>query len=1202
MAGGKIDILVDPDTKGFGSKLESGLKGATGAAARVGKGIALALAVGTAAAGFGLSAIISKGIEYQSNLNEMQAVTQATAIQMQQIGKVAKDLGADMSLPATSAADAAAAMVELAKGGLSVDASMKAAKGTLQLAAAAQIDAGRAAEIQSNALNSFGLSADKAGHVADVLANTANAASGSIVDIAESLKFLGPVAKGLNIDIDSVSAAIGLLANSGIKGEQAGTSLRGILASLASPSKAAAKALDELGVKAFDQQGKFVGLRTVTDQLAKAKGRLTDAQFAAAASTAFGNEGFTAANALANSGAKAFDDMAVAVGRSGGAADVAAAKTKGLGGAIEGFKSQVETAGIGIFEKISPTLEKGARAAADVVAKITPAVVQGLDTAISAGQVFGPRLAAAMKARGAVVADAARDVIGPIAQTVPGLLNSALNVAIDLWGNFTDVLRNVVDAAKPVATGIAAVARASVEADGPLSAVGAGLRIVGDVAVGVSGLLLPIGRAVGAIASAFADLPGPVQSAIIALGLLAAFRGPLSSLGDTVSSRVTAPFKSMGEEIRLQQALLTGSTDIASAQVGKFGLAMAALETHIPVMQKMRASFEEASTGAERFSRTAGLAAAAGTGIRSAASGIVSALGGPWGIAIAGASIGLSILAGNQEKAAQKAAEHAGWVENLSQALRDSKGAIDENIRSNVTKRAQDEGALDNAKKLGIAYEDVTNAILNQGTQLDGLKDRLQRIIEANTKLSSPTGKGGGGATTFLTEQGKAAKELLDQINSLGGGFASAQQKRLQLEDAIRKGNVSMLDATGAGKTLAGAMNVLKDSTASADDRARALKQALDALSGGQVNLEAAQSRLNEQLARLSDAFGANLDKAKGWGKELINANGSINTVLPNGRALFNSLQDISGTMVEVAQKTFDAATKAGDDLPAALAKAKKSAEDTRQAFIDQHDQMGLTAAQVSTLADRYGLLPSQVTTLITAPGMTATQLELVLLKDLVDKVPPDKAVTVRSLSDEAKQKLLDLGFTVKTLPDGSVSVTANTEAAKSSLDNFIAANQNRTFTINARIAINSAAVAKEIALLGNARGNIVRAFADGGVSPALTPMRGGVATIVPPNTWRIVGDRLVDDEAYIPINQSSRSVALLQETARRMNMSVIRRFALGGVAATGSTAPGVASGPLVIENHIEIGGEVVRVVRTEISSANKATRTRILAGAGGEL
>ncbi|HYD01492.1 MAG TPA: phage tail tape measure protein, partial [Phycisphaerales bacterium] len=569
MAGGRIDIEVAPDFRLFPSRLESGLRSASGIAGALGKGLGLAVAGGAAVAAVGLSKALQIGIEYTNQLNTLQSVTQATGLQMTQVGNLAKQLGADMTLPATSAADAAAAMTELAKGGLTVQQAMTAAKGTLQLAAAAQIDAARAAEIQSDALNQFGLSADQAGHVADLLANAANSASGEITDMANSLKFVGPVARSVGENIDNVTTAIALLAVNGIRGEQAGTSLRGMIASLSAPSGPASKALDTLGIKAFDAAGKFVGLRSITEQLAKAKGRLTDAAFAEAAAVAFGNEGLTTATSLASSGAKAFDDMSVAVTRAGGAADVAAAKTKGLGGAWEGFKSQLETTGIEIFEAIDAPLEALVRSSANFVAEYGDNVARGLETAIAAGELFGDRIGQAIKSRANVVGDAINDVFGTIARSAGGVLNEGINTAIELWDDFTGVLRRAVDAAKPVARGIADLVRASTEAGGPVSALGAGVGVLGDALRVAAGILVPIGAAIGGLASAFAQLPGPIQSVAVALGLAAAFRGPLSSLGDTVRTRVTQPFQQLNETIRLQQALLTGSTQIASQQVGR---------------------------------------------------------------------------------------------------------------------------------------------------------------------------------------------------------------------------------------------------------------------------------------------------------------------------------------------------------------------------------------------------------------------------------------------------------------------------------------------------------------------------------------------------------------------------------------------------------------------------------------------------------
>src|SRR5688500_6803452 len=112
MPGGRIDIEVFPDTRQFPGKLASGMKGIQGVASTVGKGIGVALAAGTAVAAVGFKQAIALGIEYQGRLNELQPVSGATALQMAQVGQKAKALGSDPTLPATSAAGAAASMLE----------------------------------------------------------------------------------------------------------------------------------------------------------------------------------------------------------------------------------------------------------------------------------------------------------------------------------------------------------------------------------------------------------------------------------------------------------------------------------------------------------------------------------------------------------------------------------------------------------------------------------------------------------------------------------------------------------------------------------------------------------------------------------------------------------------------------------------------------------------------------------------------------------------------------------------------------------------------------------------------------------------------------------------------------------------------------------------------------------------------------------
>ena len=352
-----------------GAPLSSGLgKVAAGAKNVAASALSTLKPLAGMAAGFGaiigVSQVIKLGNEYTATMNELQAVANLTNKQMMQVGYTARQLGSDLTLPATSGKDAAAIMLELAKGGLSAADAMEAARGTIQLAAAAQVSGGRAAEIQANSLNQFGLAAKDAAMVADVLANTANAAAGGVDDIALSMKYVGPVANTLGISISDTASAIGILANNGLKGDTAGTALRGMLASLARPSKQAQKAVDSLNLSVFDQEGRFVGLRTVIEQLSEARKVMTQEDFASQAVLAFGREPLAAVAALAKTGATNFDSMAGAVTRQGGAAAVAQSKMKGLGGAMDKLQSQLEDVALGIYQTVTPALEGIANGAA----------------------------------------------------------------------------------------------------------------------------------------------------------------------------------------------------------------------------------------------------------------------------------------------------------------------------------------------------------------------------------------------------------------------------------------------------------------------------------------------------------------------------------------------------------------------------------------------------------------------------------------------------------------------------------------------------------------------------------------------------------------------------------------------------------------------------------------------------------------------
>ncbi|ACU39451.1 phage tail tape measure protein [Actinosynnema mirum] len=1368
MAGGRIDIEVRADTSKVAGDLERGLRGAAGAANRLSAG--LGLAAGTAGIAAGLKSIIEVGNEYAGNLNELMAVTQATGAEMAAAGRLAQDLGSDLTLPATSAADAASAMKELAKGGLDLDEAMTAARGTLQLAAAAQVDAAQAAEIQSDALNQFGLSADQASHVADVLANTANAASGEITDMAGALKYVGPVAKAVGADIDQVATAIGLIATQGIRGEQAGTSLRGMIASLAAPSKPAAKALGELGVEAFDTEGKFVGLRTVTEQLAAAKARMTEATFALNAATAFGNEGMTVASALASTGAQAFDEMAEAVGREGGAADVAAAKTEGLGGAIDGLQSQLESAGIGIYEAIDEPLEAVVRSLAEAIDEVGPQIARGLETAVAAGRLYGPGLAAAIRERGQVVVQAARDVLMPIARGSVGPVNTAINAGIKLFADFTAGLRHVVDAARPVAHGIGEIASASADGDGPVSALATAIGLLGDGVVAVTSLLGPAGEGVGGLLSGVASLPGPVLTAVASLvayrvavgalqrsevgGGLRQFVGEIQAqrqqaresgeqiglLSSTVAAYQASQLPAIATTRRFTDAVgeLRGTAASAGRPIGVLSASVGALAERSPAVAAMRSTyrstFDSISQSSERAGLAVGIASeslirgvqslpsrvsaavqavptavgvaaiatadrarqvisavqaiptgiglaavsmadrarsvvsavqaiptgvglaavatadrarqivsaiqaiptgigvaavniadrarsigssiasgldrvpdlaqrtvtalgtlgaaagaattALGRGLLSAANDLVGALGGPAGLAIAAASVGLSILAGRQQDAAQRAAQHEAATRSLAEALRDSNYAITENIRLQAAKTLQDRGASDLAKELQIPLSTLTDAYLGNSdalSQVNGVLDTYLAQVEGQGQLEGQV----AGQNPLADKAFELRKILGELIPELGNNVS----KQKDLDEALKNGRASMSEATETGRSLASALGVLSSNASSANDRARALRTALDALAGGQVDFQAAQARVYETLSRISEAFGQNIDKTQGWGQSLLNVDGSLNITTKNGRTLREMLSDLTGQSADLASAAYDLSISQGEGVSTALDKATAAAQKALDGFLDLADEFGITREQALILAESMGLIPRNVAVALSTPGDEKTKQELLLVKSMADQLPPDKPITVRTLSEEAKKKLEELGYKVQTTPNG-VTITASTKSAEEKLNEFL----NKPSTKTVTVIYTGGKPAPNGPMGVNHDGNIIKRFAEGGLHK-LMPMSAGIAQIVPPNTWRVVGDRLVDDEAYIPINRSRRSQELLAYTASEMGYDLIRRWAVGGVASTTSSMPqSSSSSPMVapqITNNISVRDNEDAYVTAQVVSSTVAFQAR---------
>ncbi|MZK53657.1 phage tail tape measure protein [Clostridium beijerinckii] len=258
-------------------------------------------------------------------------------------------------------------MENLAAAGFNTQETMAAMPGLLDLAAASGESLATSSDIAASTLRGFGLEANQAGHVADVLAKNANATNAAVADTGEAMKYISPVAHSMGLSLEEVTAAIGEMANSGIKGSQAGTTLRSALTRLASPSNEAAGAMASIGFNAFDSQGKLKSLSTIVGEYSKALEGKTEQQKQDLTATIFGQEAMSGMLVLMQGGKKGLDDLTNSYKASDGAAkDMATTMQDNAKSAIEQMTGSIETAAIKLEEAAAPAITQIANEVQDM--------------------------------------------------------------------------------------------------------------------------------------------------------------------------------------------------------------------------------------------------------------------------------------------------------------------------------------------------------------------------------------------------------------------------------------------------------------------------------------------------------------------------------------------------------------------------------------------------------------------------------------------------------------------------------------------------------------------------------------------------------------------------------------------------------------------------------------------------------------------
>lgn len=324
--------------------------------AKVGRVAETAMLAMGAAAAVGVGYAVKTTMDFDKQMSAVAAKSGATKSELAALRDVAMDLGAKTVF---SASESAQGMELLAAAGFKTNDVITAMPGLLDAAAASGADFATVTDIAVSTLNGFGLGAKDMQRVADLLAKGANESALEFTDLGNSFKYVGPIARTLGFSIEDVTAALAIMGNQGIKGEQAGTSLRQAFIRLVKPPKQAAEALDKYNIALYDQKGNMKDLPDLLKEFQNKLKGLTDSQKAAAVAALFGTESVSGMLALINTAPADIDKMTNSMDNADGSAGrMADTMTDNLWGATEQFKGAAETAAISVGDAMVPAIRE----------------------------------------------------------------------------------------------------------------------------------------------------------------------------------------------------------------------------------------------------------------------------------------------------------------------------------------------------------------------------------------------------------------------------------------------------------------------------------------------------------------------------------------------------------------------------------------------------------------------------------------------------------------------------------------------------------------------------------------------------------------------------------------------------------------------------------------------------------------------------
>lgn len=326
----------------------------------------------------GLADTVNTYKGFESMMSQVQAISGAAGKEFDDLTAKAQEMGATTKFTATEAAQA---FNYMAMAGWKPEQMTAGISGIMSLAAASGEDLASTSDIVTDALTAFGLKARDAGHFSDVLAKASASSNTNVGMLGESFKYVAPVAGAMKYSVEDTSLALGLMANSSIKGSMAGTALKTSLANMAAPTNSMAEAMDKYGISLTDSSGNMKTLKGVMDNLRSSLGGLSETEQTAAASTIFGKEAMSGMLAIINASEQDYNDLSNAIGNSKDAAqDMADTMLDNLAGSMTLMQSAVEGVQNSFGQRLTPYVRGFVDSITDAMPAVTVALNDFMDT------------------------------------------------------------------------------------------------------------------------------------------------------------------------------------------------------------------------------------------------------------------------------------------------------------------------------------------------------------------------------------------------------------------------------------------------------------------------------------------------------------------------------------------------------------------------------------------------------------------------------------------------------------------------------------------------------------------------------------------------------------------------------------------------------------------------------------------------------